>query len=297
MVTFTCPSKYHPTKTLPNKTRIENERFDRELTPIDGHRFLLQQFGALGRWASKNDIVIFGLRAAHPHQDGTPHHHFVMLIHPSEAGQVEAYLKKRFRDQGVTQTDWQEMDGGIEGAMNYCASYLTSSNPQKEATAKSYQAWRRAYGFREFSLFEIGAGKRQRGLITGWRLLRKKYKDRDDDLANAVRNGRWHDFKKLCKAKNLKLQYGQKINQYGELKPYFAGIVIDGQFIDATSEWCPKWLKTRPSEDEGRNLIIKDQENQNKTAPEPIATVTAPVSCAKWVNWPPPPPEEWLLAA
>jgi hypothetical protein len=297
MVTFTCPSKYHPTKTLPNKTRIENERFDRELTPIDGHRFLLQQFSALGRWAAKRDIVIFGLRAAHPHQDGTPHHHFVMLIHPSEAGRVEQYLKARFKARGVTQIDFQQVKGGIEGAMAYCSAYLCASNSQATNTAVSYQAWRRAWGFREFSLFEIGAGKRQRGLISAWRLLRKKYRDREDELSTAIRTGRWNDFRKICKAKHLALVYTERVNAYNEIKPALAGLMLDGHFIDAASEWRPKWLRTRPAKEGGRDLVEKNQENPNKTAPDQIAPVTAPASCAKWVNWPPPPDWEWLLAA
>jgi len=123
--------------------------------------------------------------------------------------------------------------------------------------------------------------------VTGWRLLRKKYRDKEDELAEAVRNGRWMDFQRICKAKNLRLHYGQKANQYGELKPYFAGLVIDGQFIDATSEWRPKWLKTRLPEG-GRELALKYQENQNPAAPDPIIPVSAPVSRVRWVDWPPP---------
>jgi hypothetical protein len=295
LVTLTCPTQYHPT-TSARGARVENPKYDRNLTPINGHRFLLNQFSGLGRWANKHDIQIFGMRAAHPHSDGTPHHHFVLLLHPTDAGKVEAYLKDRLKAHSVTQIDFQQVKGGIEGAMAYCAAYLCTTNTEATSTAANYQAWRRAWGFREFSLFEIGAGKRQRGLITGWRLLRKKYKDKNDELAEAVRNGRWMDFQRICKSKNLKLQYGQKVNQYGELKPYFAGLVIDGQFIDASSDWSPRWLKTRASEG-GRKLPSKNQENQNKGAQDQIAPVTAPVLRVRWVDWPPPPDWEWLLAA
>jgi len=164
LVTLTCPTQYHPT-TSTNEERRENPRYDPELDPRDGHRFLLNQFAGLGRWASKHDIQIFGMRAAHPHQDGTPHHHLILLIHPTDAGKVERYIKDRLKARGVTQVDFQQVKGGIEGAMAYCSAYLCASNSQATSTAANYQAWRRAWGFREFSLFEIGAGKRQRGLV------------------------------------------------------------------------------------------------------------------------------------
>ena len=299
IVTMTCPTQYHPTTSAGVKReRRENPKYNRALTVLDAHQFLVQQFAALGRWAAKREIPILGMRAAHPHEDGCPHWHLVLLVHPSQAWRVKRWLLRRFKERGVTQMDFQKLKpyregaDSIDAAMSYAAAYLSAAHVAGDeidivtgddgleltgqTTPDLYRAWRRAYGLREFSFFEFGIGDRQRGLVTAWRLLRKR--NPPVELAGAVQSGDWFKFEKLCRQFEVKLIYEEHVNGFGEIKNKLAGVRLnDGSFITAASAWKPLWRRFEG----GRELVSKHQE-----PPQPPTPIAEKISSS-----PPAPPD------
>lgn len=290
IVTFTCASKYHPT-TSAGDVRRENARYNRNLDAMDAHLFLAAQFGALGRWAAKNDIPILGMRAVHPHLDGCPHWHLVLLIHPADAPRVEQYIRQRFAELQVSQIDFTELkplragSDSVDAAMSYAAAYLSAAHVENDKSHINigkdglevigqtdpdlYRAWRRAYGFREFSFFEFGVGKRQRGLVTAWRLLRKR-PGAPESIAAAVRSGDWLKFENECRNHSVKLVYKEHVNGFGEVVNKLAGVSLNGDFISAASDWKPLWKRVS----EGGAGVSRKESRKPKTKAESPQIIT-----------------------
>lgn len=303
IVTFTCPSAFHPTTSSGGKRR-ENPRYDRSLNAMDAHIFLRTQFAALGRWAAKNEIPILGMRAVHPHTDGCPHWHLVLCLHPSDAARVEKYIVDRFTSRQVGQIDFQPLKplrGGqdsVDAAMSYAAAYLSAAHVESDesqlifgesgleiegqTTPDLYRAWRRAYSFREFSFFEFGLGARQRGLVTAWRLMRKRRPPQA--IAEALQGGDWLRFEDLCRENEAKLVYSPGVNSFGESVSKLAGVALKGGiFVEAASCWKPLWKRHTEG---GRDLVSKNQVKAQDEKPDDEPAFFSP---NRIPNRPPPP--------
>ncbi len=324
IVTMTCPSKFHPTTTA-HATQKLNPRFDRTKTIQDAHRFLTVQWRNFQVWCGDNDIICLGMRAVHPHKDSTPHWHFVMLVHPSDAQKVEDYIIDSFHKKGVTQIDFQALkpmrqgQDSIDAAMSYAAAYLSARHIEGEGessykdgvfkttqkhigydsegelmiknqkTTDLYQSWRRDHGFREFSFFEFGLGKKKKGLVTAWRLLRKRTVP--EVFQEAFQAGDWLRFEDLCHEHKVKLTYKNHINGFGEIMPKFAGIEMsNGEFITADSDWKPLWKMAGKliKKEAILQLTIKNQENLESTSKAETKPKTAPIRTEKTAFRPPP---------
>ncbi|MGY3569735.1 replication endonuclease [Vibrio paucivorans] len=75
--TTTAPSRFHPvSKGEVNKKWLEAGK----PTAKQAHNHLINVWQELGKVLAKRKIKLYGIRIAEPHQDGTPHHHFLLFM-------------------------------------------------------------------------------------------------------------------------------------------------------------------------------------------------------------------------
>ncbi|MDE1352152.1 replication endonuclease, partial [Vibrio aestuarianus] len=72
-ITWTLPSQYHRNSSKWNGCTVK-----------EAHQNLMQQWRLARAWFKKLEIDWFGLRVAEPHQDGTPHAHMFLYVHPDQ---------------------------------------------------------------------------------------------------------------------------------------------------------------------------------------------------------------------
>jgi hypothetical protein len=98
--TLTCPSRFHPTKTKPEKRRkgqrayrtIQNPAWAEggQPCPREANRYLGKVWSRTRAAAARRGLRVYGLRAAEPHADGCPHWHLMLWGQPVE---LDAFIE------------------------------------------------------------------------------------------------------------------------------------------------------------------------------------------------------------
>lgn len=182
--TLTAPSRFHAQKVT--GATSEPNRGYRNLTPREGQEYLTKVWArARAAWARRG-LEIFGLRAAEPHHDGTPHWHIVAygarrdlrfarrLLHvyalrdsPDEPGA----RKRRFKAMAL-----KGGQGGARYAAKYIAKNIDGAGLEGERDGETgrkiadavrrVDTWKSVWGIRQFQFF----GCPRVGI---WRALRR----------------------------------------------------------------------------------------------------------------------------
>ncbi|WP_325205894.1 replication endonuclease [Vibrio sp. 03_296] len=75
--TLTSPSRFHCSSNgAVNPKWLEAGRPTVQRT----HDYLMKVWQDMRKWMDKNEIKVYGMRIVEPHQDGTPHHHFLLFM-------------------------------------------------------------------------------------------------------------------------------------------------------------------------------------------------------------------------
>ncbi|MGF1711016.1 replication endonuclease [Vibrio kagoshimensis] len=239
--TVTSPSRFHAnSKGSVNPKWLEAGKPTAKQT----HQYLLENWQKLGRWLSKHDIKVYGMRIAEPHQDGTPHHHFLLFMESKDRDRVT----KKFNsicmvdcpnEKGADKYRFkaENIDLSKGSAVGYVAKYLSKnidgqhidkdkgSNLNGIEAAERVVTWARVNQIRQFQF--IGGPS-----VSVWRefrRLREEFKEDDavlsdldetehymlEKIRKAADVGDWKDF---CfamggvmvkrQSQNVRLQYG-----------------------------------------------------------------------------------------
>ncbi|EOU2464196.1 replication endonuclease [Vibrio navarrensis] len=180
--TVTAPSRFHcASKGMVNPKWLEAGRPDVH----DTHKYLMGVWSNMRKFLDKNDIKVYGMRIVEPHQDGTPHHHFLLFMKKSDRKVVTKEFKRlalvdspnekgaktsRFKSELI---DWKK-----GSAVGYVAKYVSknvdgahiekdrNSNLSGIDAAERVVTWARVNQIRQFQF--IGGPS-----VTVWRELRR----------------------------------------------------------------------------------------------------------------------------
>jgi Bacteriophage replication gene A protein (GPA) len=183
MVTATAPSAFHP--WLHSGER--NERYN-GTSPREAQKWLNTQWARARAALKKRDVLYYGIRAAEPHHDGTPHWHMILYAAPAQLETLQGILRKTwlktYSDElGATtyRIKFTVEDSAKGSGVAYLAKYIAknidghgsigeelsdeSGRPVSE-DAEAAVAWARLHGIRQFQ--QVGGPA-----VTLWRELRR----------------------------------------------------------------------------------------------------------------------------
>jgi hypothetical protein len=190
-ITVTAPSRYHATSTktlFGKKTVVANPKYD-GATPDQTNKYLNHVWALVRNALGKFDIKPYGFRVVEPHEDETPHQHYMLFCdHSQKARIVEVFnyygLKVDGHEAGAKKhrVTIVHIDPKKGSATGYIAKYISKNidgfqsdgkeidgdsygNKASEA-AKRITAWRKCWGIRAFQPFGQPS-------VTVWRELRK----------------------------------------------------------------------------------------------------------------------------
>jgi len=177
-VTVTLASHYH--RRL-SRGGIENPRYDGTSTPRDGQAELNRQWVLVRARLAKEGINVYGLRAAEPQHDGTPHWHLLLFVAKAHRTRVceliRAAALREFPDEpGAQQHRCRvvKVDKRKGSATGYVAKYVSKcvdghgvgnvatlgddgeqmlTGTDAIAHAARVTAWARVWGIRQFQFF------------------------------------------------------------------------------------------------------------------------------------------------
>ena len=122
-VTQTCPSKYHPTKTVDNKPE-QNPKYN-GATPRKAQGYLSKTWQLIRAKLARLGVRFYGFRIAEPHHDGCPHWHSILF---TQAGDVE-------RLRSVIRSYAMREDGSEAGALEHRVTFETIDRAKGSAVA------------------------------------------------------------------------------------------------------------------------------------------------------------------
>ncbi|WP_102794276.1 replication endonuclease [Bowmanella denitrificans] len=191
MITLTAPSRYHPTATknlFGKRCTIANPKYD-GATPRQTNAYLNHIWALIRSALDRFGIKPYGLRVVEPHEDETPHHHYLLFSRPED----QAKIVEVFKHYGLL-VDGNEagakrnrvhvvyIDPKKGSATGYIAKYISKNIDGYQAdgteldgdnlgnsasdAAKRVTAWRKCWGIRAFQF--VGNPS-----VTVWRELRK----------------------------------------------------------------------------------------------------------------------------
>ncbi|CAH8189113.1 conserved hypothetical protein [Vibrio aestuarianus] len=218
--TSTSPSRFHPVSNgVVNKKWLDASR----PTANQAHDYLMTVWQALGRVLAKKNIKVYGMRIAEPHQDGTPHHHYLLFMLPEHRDFVTSEFQRlAFKDspneKGARKHRFtsEYIDPSKGSAVGYVAKYISKSIDGKHIdsdrdsslngidAAERVVTWARVNGIKQFQF--IGGPS-----VTVWRemrRLREEFKEGDivlsdlsetehfmlEKIRKAADVGDWKDF-------------------------------------------------------------------------------------------------------
>ncbi|MCS0351125.1 replication endonuclease [Vibrio ordalii] len=218
--TSTSPSRFHPISNgVVNKKWLDANR----PTARNAHDYLMKVWQDLGRVLARKQIKVYGMRIAEPHQDGTPHHHYLLFMLPEHRDIVTAEFERlAFRDspneKGAQKHRFtsEYIDPSKGSAVGYVAKYISKSIDGKHIdsdrdsslsgidAAERVVTWARVNGIKQFQF--IGGPS-----VSVWRemrRLREEFKEGDivlsdlsetehfmlEKIRKAADVGDWKDF-------------------------------------------------------------------------------------------------------
>jgi hypothetical protein len=190
-ITVTAPSKYHPTTTkkmFGTKTTIANPKYN-GATPDQTNRYLNNVWALVRSALDKFNIKPYGFRVVEPHEDETPHQHYMLFCLPEQQDKIiEIFkhygLKEDGHEKGAKKhrVTIVQIDPKKGSATGYIAKYISKNidgfqsdgteidgdnyGNQASIAAKRITAWRKCWGIRAFQPFGQPS-------VTVWRELRK----------------------------------------------------------------------------------------------------------------------------
>jgi hypothetical protein len=183
--TITCPSRFHPFRTVnKGKAVAPNPKYDPNETPGTAQKYLAQVWRCTRSDLKRRGLGVYGIRIAEPQHDATPHWHFLLFCKPEDADGIEGIVAKHaLKDSpdepGARQhrCDFKRIDPTKGSATGYVVKYVSKNidghnvgddlegRPALE-TAKRVEAWAALWGIRQFQ--QIGGPP-----VSVWRELRR----------------------------------------------------------------------------------------------------------------------------
>jgi len=190
-ITVTAPSKCHPTtsrKLKGEKSIIANPKYN-GTTPDETNRYLNNVFALIRSALDKLEMKPYGFRVVEPHEDETPHQHYMLFCAPEQTQTIVNLfnhygLQIDGHEQGAKKhrVTVVHIDPKKGSATGYIAKYISKNidgyqedgkeigednygNSAAEA-AKRITAWRKCWGIRAFQAFGQPS-------VSVWRELRK----------------------------------------------------------------------------------------------------------------------------
>ena len=228
--TVTSPSRFHAvSKGHVNPKWIEAN----SPTAKDAHHYLMGVFTTFRKSIDKHDIKVYGMRIAEPHQDGTPHHHFLLFMRPQDKKFIisefqRIAMKDSPNEAGAKQHRFKaELINFDKGsAVGYIAKYLSknidgqhipndrNSNLDGVQAAERVVTWARVNQIRQFQF--IGGPP-----VTVWRELRRLRDEFKQDDAM---------FTDLTEVEHFSLEKVRKAADVGDWKAFC--MAMGGVFRD-----------------------------------------------------------------
>jgi hypothetical protein len=142
-ITVTLPSRFH--KALA-KSGAPNPKYDGS-SVADGHTFLCRQWAKLRSHLKRNSHIVYGLRIAEPHHDGTPHWHLLLFVEQSSREAVLAAFQRYFdppeeAEPGspLRRVDVVPIDASRGSATGYVVKYVCK-NIDGDGVGEDLEAW------------------------------------------------------------------------------------------------------------------------------------------------------------
>lgn len=238
--TVTCPSRMHPTKTNRiTEVTSRNYKYDKT-TPREAQQYQNKVWQRIRAKLDRLGIKVYGFRVAEPHQDGTPHWHFLLYMASEVANIVDEVFRHYALEDSPNEHGAHEhrvvietINRSIGKGTSYIAKYISKGTTGKgldsdkdgsalDGAPERVKAWAVTWGNRQFQ--QIGGP-----LVSVWREFRKITGDSLKGLAlklwDAVNNNAWDIFTELmggARARrkdcpvSLAKQWNDKPNRYKE---------------------------------------------------------------------------------
>ncbi|MUJ19504.1 replication endonuclease [Aliivibrio fischeri] len=212
--TLTSPSRFH---AVSNGQVNQNWLDANSPTAKDTHSYLLGVWTALRKILDKKKIKIYGMRIAEPHQDGTPHHHFLLFMKPKDRHFVTTQFKRLAlidspREAGAKKYRFKAeyIDWSKGSAVGYVAKYLSKnidgehiqadkgSSLNGIEAAERVVAWARVNQIRQFQF--IGGPS-----VSVWREMRRLRNEfnEDDVMLNDLNGAEHYLLEKVRRAADI----------------------------------------------------------------------------------------------
>lgn len=232
-ITWTLPSKYHPSSHKWNGSTIK-----------EGHTALMNKWAIARAHLAKAEIDYFGFRVAEPHKDGCSHAHLFLFCAPDKKQQLVNILQSVAIEEDRTELGnditprftAKFADPAKGGATAYIAKYISKNingnhMPENEAQESAYaaRAWASTHRIRQFQAFGSPA-------VGIWRQLRRAtalqtvFCEKLDALRNAADTSKWNLFCQL--AGDAALEYEQSLDKYGAVARKIIGFSWLGSLIE-----------------------------------------------------------------
>jgi hypothetical protein len=306
LVTVTTPSEYHPTatqETRKGKVSIRNHNWDFS-TPREADAWFKTRWARARAKFARDDVGRFWVGAKQPHEDGTPHYHFVFFcnIGWGEHEDIKRIMKQYFKNPDVNanqdadeddedpQLNFKVLEGkGVEAGVKYAVravQYVTraTGDPVGDEEALCTKQWACSNNFRRFSTSS--------SLTTPWKLSRAmgilpanhplrvaaKGKKAKDDFEKATKP----DFCAFIMEwrKGYKIYTVDDKNKYDESVKKIMGIESpDGKvFLKKFT-----WKRSRKSFFEEPRTVVMN--HQGAEGPEPKTQKTERQEAREWIEW------------
>ena len=182
-ITMTCPSRYHA-YTIKNGRSFRNRKFDSNLTPRQGQKYLSKVWARIRAKLARHDIRLYGFRVAEPNHCGCPHWHMLVFM-PDDAREfvrevISHYaLEDSPNEQGAKEhrVTFKAIDKSKGTAAGYIAKYIAKNIDGHALDCDIYggdpiegaervDAWASCWGIRQFQ--QLGGPP-----VSVWRELRR----------------------------------------------------------------------------------------------------------------------------
>ena len=247
-ITLTCPSRFHA-YTIKNHRSFRNKKFDPDLTPREGQKYLTKVWSRIRAKLDRMNIRLYGFRVAEPNHCGCPHWHLLVFLPAEQREQLrEVFLHYGLEDSPKEpgaekhRVTFKAIDKGRGTAAGYIAKYIAKNidghaldadlfgGDPIEAAAR-VDAWAACWGVRQFQ--QVGGPP-----VSVWRELRRMDSEECGELEEAraaADKGEWDKYVWLMGGPTVKRRYlsvrpaymqeinmetGElPLNKYGELSP------------------------------------------------------------------------------
>ncbi|XAG08917.1 replication endonuclease [Vibrio metschnikovii] len=130
-LTITAPSRFHPvSKGKQNKKWLDAGK----PSARDAHVHLMSVWKQFRKDINKSGIKVYGMRIVEPHQDGTPHHHFLLFCHSTVSKHVTNLMchhamRDTPNERGAKKHRFtvEKIDFSRGSAIGYIAKYISKS--------------------------------------------------------------------------------------------------------------------------------------------------------------------------